>query len=214
MSLNNLKTEVAVLLKNSDVMTTTERGVTTQTDEVVLTNATTTLINRTNIKNIRSITVGTTLLKYGKDYTVDYDFMDTTIKCKITFTTAQTGTTTIVYDYGTDRIFTDRPRSDLSLNSYPRISIEDVTDNTQPLSLGGTDFITNKRLQVTVFSENQEYTESKIETINSLIKTNAKLFYYSPFIYPASKGPINKTPNRNDIIISKNIDLISQFEVN
>jgi hypothetical protein len=214
MSANSLKTELVYLLRNSDVMTTTERNVTTQTDEDTLDGDTTYTIARTNVKNIRSITIDTTVLRYGEDYTVNADKVSgTTIVCEITFNAAQSGEMTLVYDYGSDKIFNDMPRKDLTMSSYPRISIEEISKQTDALSVGGKDFISNRLYTITVFSENQEYIEEKIETIENLIMTNAKTLYYSYFIRPTGRGPIIKTDNRNQIIIQKNVDLTSYYEV-
>lgn len=214
MSLNNLKTELAQLLRNSNIMTTTERNVTTQTDKETLDNDTTYTINRTNVKNIRSITIDTESLKYGKDYIVDFDSESgETIVCVITFKTAQSGEMTLIYDYGSDKIFTDMPRKDLTISSYPRISIEEISKNTDALSVGGKDFISNRLFTIVVFSENQEYIESKLDTIEQLIMTNAKKLYYSYFIRPTGKGPIIKNNQGNQTIIQKNVDLTSYYEV-
>lgn len=214
MSANSLKTELVYLLRNSDVMTTTERNVTTQTDEETLDNDTTYTINRTNVKNIRSITIGTTSLSYGDDYTINLDKVSgTTIVCEIKFNTAQSGEMTLIYDYGSDKIFTDMPRKDLTISSYPRISIEEISKNTDALSVGGKDFISNRLFTIVVFSENQEYIESKLDTIEQLIMTNAKKLYYSYFIRPTGKGPIIKNNHGNQTIIQKNVDLTSYYEV-
>lgn len=213
MSLNNLKTEIAILIKNNDIMTTTERNVITQTDEITLDNESEIIIDRTNIKNIRSIVINSVSLVYGKDYTVNYDYLDTNIKCKITLSQNYTDTATVTYDYGSDKIFTDMARKDLTLSSYPRISIEQVSKSTENFSLGGEDFINSEIYQVVVFSENEEYVEDHIKSIETLFKNNAKNLYYAKYIKPTGQGPVIKTPNRSNTIISKNIDLMSQFEV-
>lgn len=213
MSLNTLKYELVYLLRNADIFTTTARGVTTVGDTGTFAADSSHLIARTNVKNLRSVVVGTTTLVYGKDYTIDLDYLDTTIKCKITFTTAQTGDYTITYDYGTDKIWTDYPRDDLSLSSYPRISIEEVSKSTSAFSLGGADFISSRLITIVIYSENQDFLEGKLDILEALIRTNAKLMYYANFLRPNGRGPIIKHEGGHQTLLHKNLDLMAQFEV-
>lgn len=212
MSQDNLKTEIAVFLRNNDVMTITDRQVTTDTIEDTI-DATEYIINKSNVKNIRKVEIDTDTLNFGKDYKVNYNHGPEN-DCKLTFTINQTGNIKITYDYGADRIFTDRPRDDLKINSYPRISVEEISKSTNPLSLYGQDFISERIFQITVFAENQDYIETVIEKIEQLFRTNAKKMYHSKWVYPTSKGNLQKSPNRSDTILSKNVDLLSQFEIN
>ena len=53
-----IKKEQVDFLRNNDVFTITQRGVTTTTQEETLSAETTITIDKTNVKNIRSITVG------------------------------------------------------------------------------------------------------------------------------------------------------------
>ena len=116
--------------RNSDIMTVSERGVTTIAATGTFAADSSFLIVRTNVKNVRSVVVGGDTLVLGTDYDYDTDFLDTTIKTKITFTVAQTGAYTITYDYGTDKIHADYPRDDLKLTSYPRIAVILLADNS------------------------------------------------------------------------------------
>jgi len=213
MSNNGPKQEIVQLLRNSDVLTTSTRGVTTQTDTATLTAATSTLINRTNVKNIRSLKVGLNTLKYGEDYLIDFDFLDTTIKCKITFNTAQTGELEVTYDYGSDKIFSDQPRDDLKIDSYPRISVEEISKNTDTLSLGGKDFLSSRLFTIIVHSQDQDLIENRLDTIEALIRTNSKSLYYCKFLRPNGRGPLIKSENRSQTIMHKNLDCLVQFEV-
>ena len=214
MSLNNLKSEIVYLIRNSDVFTIAQRNVTTTTTgAIALSGASSYILNVTNIKNIRSLTIDTVSLKYGKDYTLDLDHLDGTIKCKIDFTTPQTGDMVIQYDAGSDKIFTDFPRGDLTINSYPRIAIEEISKNSEAFSLGGSDFISNIMFTIVVYAENQEFIEQVLSLIESTMKTNAKNFYYIPFIKPTGRGPIMRSEDRSQTLMHKNTDFIGMFEV-
>ena len=214
MSKNSLKSEIVTLLRNSDIMTTNERNVLTEVEEETVSNITKYIINKTNVKNIRKIEIETVVLEQGKDYTVNLDQAQAeTIVCEITFKTQQSGKLEITYDYGPDRIFSDMPRKDLTMGSYPRISVEEISKVTDALSIGGKDFISNRLYSITVFAENQDYVEEKIELIENLIMTNAKKMNKAYYIRPTARGPIIKTDNRHQLIIQKNVDLTSYYEV-
>lgn len=213
MSLNNLKTEVAFLLRNSDIMTTTERGVTTTTATGTLDADTTFLINKTNVKNIRSIVVGEITLKYGDDYLLDLDYNDAgTIKTQITFNLAQTGDITVTYDYGSDKIHTDFPREDLTITSFPRISVDIITGTDAAFGVGAGVFISDTMFTVIVYSESQEYIEAKLELIKTMLINSCKSLYYAPFITPAGQGPIIKSDNRGQMILHRNRDFRAMFQ--
>jgi len=214
MSVNNLKTEVVYLIRNGDVLTIAERGVTTATATGTFTADSSLIISRTNVKNIRSITVAGSLLTYGTDYTINLDFDNSgTIACKITFTSAQTGAYSIPYDYGTDKIFGDFPRDDLRLNSYPRIAVDLISKSTDAFGIGGTAFISDTLVTSIAYSQSIDKIETLLDSIESLLRTNAKNFYYAPFVKPIGRGPLIKSEDRNDVILHKNQDSMAMFSV-
>lgn len=172
-----IKTEWTYFLRNSDIFTTTIRSVTTDTDTGTFAADSTHLIAVTNIKNIRSVVVGGVTLTYGSDYTYDIDFLDTTIKTKITFTSAQTGAYTITYDYGTDKIFPDYPRDDLTISSYPRISSDIIYSKITPAGHQNTD-LSVVGMSTTVYSKDLDDIDDYITSIRSAIKTAYISFYY------------------------------------
>ena len=80
---NTIKQELVVFLRNSDIFSTSDRGVSTTTDEFSGDdNETEFTLTNTNCKNIRSITVDDVAQSLGTDYTVDYS------TAVVTFTTA------------------------------------------------------------------------------------------------------------------------------
>jgi len=84
-----IRDEIAVFLKNQNVLSTTERGVTAvvgTTLGVSLTGTTTyRYINKTNVRNIRRLCIAGSQKTFGTDYTTDYYYLDTTRKCRIDF---------------------------------------------------------------------------------------------------------------------------------
>jgi len=103
--------EMTRFLRNGDILTVAERNVTTDTDDTFSGDGAETafVINRNNVKNIRTISVDASPLVYGQDYTYNKNYNDAgTIKCQINFTSAPASGTdniTLSYDYGSDNIF-------------------------------------------------------------------------------------------------------------
>lgn len=210
MDIQKIKQEQVVFLRNQDIFTTSERGVTTATALGTLSSGTTITISKTNVKNIRSITVATNLKVFGEDYTVDYN---NTNGCVITFNTSQTGDYVVTYDYGSDKIYPDFPRDDLSISSYPRIAVDILNVDIDAFGVGGSQFISNVNFTIVVYSNNTDDLDGYIQSIKDKYIANSKNFYYLDFIKPTLIGPtINDTGKFNEIM-SKNIDLEGMFSV-
>jgi hypothetical protein len=95
-------------LRNSDILTTTVRGVTTTSDTktTAATGAETFTLTHLGVKNIRSITYDGSTIYNVKDYTINLD------SNQVTLLSVVPGKTVVIsYDYGTgDRIYPDYPR--------------------------------------------------------------------------------------------------------
>ena len=203
----NIKNELVYFLRNSDILTITQRGVTTSEATGTFTAAASYSISVTNVKNIRSIVIGGTTLSYGKDYSVDTYFLDTTYKCKITFTVAQTGVYVITYDHGIgDSIFDDYPRSDLTVSSYPRIGFDIISSITNEIALGGTDTRTKCVISFVVCAVNKKNVAAYIYAIRAAFLSAKKDFYTIKFITPIGSGPMGLNPNPSQKIMQQNID--------
>jgi len=207
------KNEIVIFMRNQDIFTITQRGVTTDNDTGTFSADTEYVINKTNVKNIRAITVDATPLVFGTDYLVDYNFLDTTIKCKITFTSAQTGAYDIEYDYGTDKIYPDLPRTDLSIDSFPRIAIDTIGLDTEELGLGADANMTNASFAIYVYDSKTSTIESFIDTLRTKFIQNKKNFFYMNFLTVVTVGPMLLYGSGKQKIYQKNLDLISLFNV-
>ena len=204
-----LKNEMINFLRNSDVFTIAERGVTTKTDTGTFTTETTYTVSTspTKLKNIRSVFVGTTL-KYGRDYSFSFE------TGVISFVSAQNGAYTIIYDYGnTEKIYPDFPRDDLQLSSYPRLAVDIIDKIEDVFGVGGDLFIADTLFTIVLYSESYDYLESHLVTIEQLLRTNAKNFYNTPFVKPIGRGPILKSDNRSQVLLQCNVDCLAMFEV-
>ncbi len=139
-SIWDIKQEVVVFIRNQDIVSISDRGVTTSQDTGTFTaaNSHTLATNPTLVKNVRNVDIGGSDLDFGVDYTVSY------VTGVISFTTPQTGAYTIDYDQGsTDRIFPDFPQKYLKLNQFPRVAAEIIDAQTKELALGGGSTMTN-----------------------------------------------------------------------
>lgn len=208
LNLTNIKTELLNFLRNADVLTITQRGVTTSTDTGTFdADETHTLgTNPTLVKNVRSVTRGT-LLVYGQDYTVNF------VTGVISFTTAQTGSYTIIYDQGsTDSIYPDFPRDGLAISDYPRIAVDFSGIPTDAFGIGGTDLISSPRIVIVIYADSVEEIDGYTQTIKDDMKTNSKLFYYFRYTKLTFIGPIIESPERSAEILHRNMDYEIMFQ--
>ncbi|MFW6130754.1 MAG: hypothetical protein ACOC56_06160 [Atribacterota bacterium] len=155
MSLNvpEIKEELCVFLRNQDILSTTQRGVTNTTKTGTLSSEDTITISKSDVKNIRSIEVASTSKSFGKDYLVDYNNAS---GCVITFNSNQTGDYTVDYDYGSDSIYPDFPRC--------------FTENAEVLTETGWKKIKKTNLNEKIMTFNIEKEELEYNKINAKIE--------------------------------------------
>ena len=204
-----MKQELVVFLRNQDVMTITSRGVTTVTEEFNGTGSKTDFVlAQSNLKNVRSVTVGGVAKTFGTDYTVDY----TTYT--VTFTTAPasgTNNVDIEYDYGTDKIFPDFPKTTLSISNFPRISVDLISVDSVP---GGFGNVLKNRITFTVvvYGVNKKDILDYLTSVRSAFISEWTSFYYlKHVIRPIATGPMimMSLEKGKDKVMQQNID----FEV-
>lgn len=207
-----IKEEIVVYLRNSNIYTTTVRSVTTVTDTGTFSTPTASLtINRSNVKNIRSITVATVPLSFGIDYTVNYDSSGT---CVITFTTSQSGAYSVTYDYGTDKIFADLPRTDLAISSFPRIGVDIIGDNQRDIGLGGGTKFVDFSFAIYVYDFKAKDIDNTLAAIKTAMLTKQKTFYYQKYVVRLTTGPllVYQTYGNTKVML-KSIDYLSKWNI-
>lgn len=205
-----IKEEVLQFLRNSDIFSISQRGVTTTSNTASLSGATSHSISVDGVRNIRGITIGTTVLLYGRDYTLALG-TSSTANALISFSSAHTGTLRYKFDYGsTDKIYPDFPRNDLTISSFPRIGF-DVIDI--PSEMGGFGNVNKSEVNITIVV----YDDSEKDVVNYIDSLRQKFidaqddFYYLKVVKPKRQGPLLKSPNEKgkDKIMQKNIDIVS-----
>lgn len=197
--------ELLVFLRNSDILTTTQRNVTTATETFSGTGSTTNFsFTNTSVKNVRSVTVNSVAQTNYVDYTINY------VDGEIDFTSAPasgTDNVEVSLDHGSDRIFDDWPRDDLSINSYPRVSLQlSPMSSTEGDTSGATTF-SDALFSVTVFGVNKRSVISVVKSIRNAVINNKTGFTKINFLTVGSQGPMLPNENSKTKILQKNIDL-------
>lgn len=206
-----IREEIVVFLRNSNIFTTTQRGVSTTTEEFdgdAL--ETDFVLMNTPVRNVRSVTVGGVAQTLGTDYTVDYS------TATVSFTSAPAGGTDNVdvqYDYGnTDKIFPDFPRTDLSITNFPRIGVDLIGVESEPGGFGNV-VKNNIDFTVVVYGLSTKDISDYISSIRqSFISNYNSLSFVSP-VYPLRVGPVLKfdTTKGKDKIVQQNADFRGYF---
>jgi len=199
----NILAELVEFLRNEDMLTITQRGVTTTAVTGTFSAAATFVIAVANIKNVRSVVVGGLTLTPYTDYTV---------KTKITFTESQTGAYTITYDAGADRIFNDYPKSEMKISNFPRVAVE-ILDI--PSEAGGFGNVTKNDINFTVvvYDTNKTVIRDALYNIKKSFGDNWTSFYYlNTVIRPTGTGPLLNTEDTNDKVFQQNQDFKCYFK--
>ena len=203
--------ELINFIRNSDVFSTTLRSVTTITDTGTLDSDDEYIINVNNVKNIRSVKVaGTTLVAFN-DYDFDLDFLDSNIKCKITFNEELSGSIEVVYDKGSDKIFADFPREDLSISSFPRMSAMIFNSPSIPGAVGGVTR-SNINFSITAFGTRKDELREWLTDIRKKVNDNKNDFVnFGLVVRPTLVGPINVNDRGKDKIFQHSTDFVGEF---
>jgi len=203
--------------RNSDILTIAVRGVTTASDTGTFSADTSHLIDHTNTKNVRSVVVSAVTLDYGADYTIDFTFDDSgTFKAKISFTVAQTGDFTITYDFGTDKIFGDWPRDDLSIDSFPRLSAELRQDTRELAGYGGTNKTAEQvtlTFSLTIFSADLKQIDQLVNTAKTKIKANITFNFFQHVIRSSVSPLLSPNDAQKQEIFNRTIEFESLLNI-
>jgi hypothetical protein len=208
---NEVKEEIVVFLRNNDVLSTTQRNVVTLASTGSISNSTTITIPISNVKNIRSLTVGGTSKAFGTDYLVDYN---SGTNCVITLAATATAAYTATLDYGTDKIFSDFPRTDLSVSSFPRITVDVIGDDSIDIGVGATSKMTTLSFSIYVYDTKANSIDATLKTIREKFLANQKTFYYQRYVNRVRTGPLMLfTTYGDNRIMLKAVDYLSSYNL-
>lgn len=205
----DIKKEVVNFLRNLDVISISDRGVTTVASETFSGDTVETefTLAQTIVKNVRIVTIGAATQTFGEDYTIDYTGN------KVVFGTppaSGTDNIDISYDYGaSDSIFPDFPQPFLKVSDFPRISADIIGGNSQISEIGGTAIRTSYLMSVIFYDVDQNNIEGMYDTVRQAINENKKSFYYVDYISPIGIGARIVSPFGEQKVLQRNLD----FEV-
>lgn len=205
-----LKQELLFALRNADIISTTNRGVTTTTTTFSGDGSTLTFdINSSTVKNIRSVTVGGVGKTFVTHYTVDTNY--TGGKCRITFTAGNapangTNNVSVQYDYGsTDRIWSDFPKGYIQQkDDFPRVAFDITNERSEDVAIGGG--VIRNELEVTIiaYAENDRDVDDLLYSIRDYLMQRQKSFLRFKYITPSATGPMLPRDGMKDMIFFRN----------
>jgi hypothetical protein len=211
---NNIKNEFLNFLRNSDIFSTTIRGVTTDTDSGTTseTGAETITLANTGVKNIRAVTYDGDSISLGTDYTIDID------NNQITFLSVVPDKAyTVQYDYGSgDKIYPDYPRTDLVISSYPRLGFDIYGQTTESGGFGNVN-VTSFRFDVNLYATSRKSAEGYIDTLRSKIIDAQTDLYYISYMKPINVRtiePIDIRGKNKVYMIGFDIESRNNYEIN
>lgn len=203
--------EVVVKIRNSDVLTTSQRGVVTTASTGTISGGTSITLAVPNVKNVRSVLINSSTLSYGSEYVVDYNSGS---NCVITLTSAQTGNTTVNYDYGSDKIYPGYPRQDISIAAIPQIAVEFIDITSENGGFGNVNQ-NSYDLSIVVYDFKKEDVRATIKKLRKFLIDNMSTFYYLKVVKPRMIGPMvpAEFEKFKDRVFKQNIDFNSSFNL-
>lgn len=182
--LNNLKIkeEILNLIRNSDIFSTTIRGVTTTTNTFTATAGQTEFtLSNAGVKNIRSLKINDVTKVLYQDYDINIFGKSKTESQVVTLTTgADIGDVVkIQYDNSSDgdNIYPDYPDDNLTIKSFPRIYFQILSQAYTPRSLADNLQQVSSLFEFGVISFNESVDDYENQLYN-LLYTNRKSLYY------------------------------------
>ena len=216
-SKRDIKKELTNYLRNSDIISPTDRGVTQFTEnfsgdgiqtDFVLTG---TGVGNGGIKNIRTVTVDSVALTFGTDWVMSDDFQT------ITFTTAPAigvDNVEIEHDYSAtgDKIYPDFNKVITENSTFPIIGFDILATISEGISLGGSAFRSTLQISFVGYERGANASDDLIEEIRDKLFQNRLNWFYLNYLRPDNEGPLLKVDGTNDKIFQRNTDWEAAFE--
>lgn len=208
--IKKIREELEVFLRNQDIIARGVRGVTTETDSFPLLGPQTIFIlKKVGVKNVRSVKLNGTPLTFGQQYLVDYNKGEVTVSV----TTTSGDDVDIEYDKGKgDKIYTDYPRLDLDLTSYPRIGFDDISHANTEQALNAELIRTDILISMVFYARRKDTVLELWTAARNAIIANKKSFFFFDLITLAGAGPMAMSAGRHDKIVQKNQDFRIPYE--
>jgi len=182
--LNNLKIkeEILNLIRNSDIFSVTQRGVTTTTNTFTATAGQTEFtLSNAGVKNVRSVKINDVTQTLYEDYDINIFGKTNTESQVVTLVSGATLDDVVKVEYDNsssgDNIYPDFPDDNLTIKSFPRIYFQILSQAYTPRSLADNLQQVNSLFEFGVISFNNDIDNYENELYN-LLYTNRKSLYY------------------------------------
>lgn len=189
---NKIKEEILNLIRNSNIFSTTIRGVTTATNTFTATDGQTTFnLSSDGVKNIRSLKINGVLKTLYDDYDINILKKTKTESKVITLISgASVGDEVkIEYDYSAsgDKIYPDFPDDSLKIKSFPRIYFDILS--TKPTNRSANDTLQQNSLlfEFGVIGLNKDISDYDSE-LYELLFNNRKNMHLLNLLRPNSRS--------------------------
>jgi len=172
--------EFCVFLRNQDVMTIAQRGVTTQTDAFVATAGQTVFtLTKNKVRNIRSVTVNSAAKNAYFDFTPAYNEVGSTITFPVGLIVLDA--VSVQYDYSSgqaEKIWPDFEAVKYLPADAPRIGFVVAEQVFMPAGIGAVNYLTNSLFIIKAYDLGTLQVDQWISTIKSKLKTAQTSFYH------------------------------------
>jgi len=221
LSLINIKHELLNFIRNSNVLSTTERGVTTTSEDFTATGgAETFTLTITTARNVRAVTDNGTALKFGTDYNFTYSATTGYITQVIVSKVLTLGHKIAVsFDYKATQgsaIYPDYPRQDLDLSSYPRIGFDLFMYDKSTAGFGNVNR-SDLTFLIKILSGSTKSNDTYMDTLNQAVIAAQNNFYYLSYIKPTNitqNVPVSERGKNKIYEVSMRIMARNNYEIN
>ena len=212
-TLSQAREELVVFLRNSDLLTVSQRGVTTTSENFSGTGSSQIITLSNNVvRNIRSVTVGGTAQAVYRDYTPSYDVSTTTITG--TFVSG-TDNITVSYDYSsgtTEKVWPDYPQLVYLVDDVPRIGFDFTAHRTEVLGIGSNpNWLSDSLVTVKFYDKNPKSIDGYISTFRTKLKAAQTSFYWFPFVTVTNIGPLITHSELSKKVMERSVDMTLRF---
>ena len=208
-----IKEELLNLLRNSDIISKTVRGVTTDTETFNVTSTVSFLeLSQDPVKNIRSVVKNSVTLTYGEDYNLNLYGKAASLAKRINFTVdlVNGDDVDITFDYTTandtksgnpigDRIYADLPEEFITTSKYPRAGFQIDGIPGSPRDIQHKLTQKNVLFSFGVFAKGNKV-DSYYEAMDTVLFNNRKTLYYLNVLVYSGTSPKEPTPNTNNTV--------------
>lgn len=207
--------EIMIFLRNSDILSTTQRGVTTKTDTFTATAGQTVFtLSSYTVRNIRTVTVQSVAKKAYFDYTPSYN---TGSASSIVFLTGLTlnDAVSITYDYSSgtaEKVWPDYPQLMYLPTDCPRLGFDFISMRTKPIGIGTTGWLTDALVRVKAYDIGTYRTiDAFFTTLRSALMTSQKAFYHFQVAHPPEMSGIIIHPELSKTVFERSMDIELRF---